>query len=87
MRKKVKDVAPTGDCWCGCGTATKPGMFFVVGHDKVAESALIEIEFGTVAGFLASYGYGADGMNIRAAIAAKRAGDLALWAKAKAPKK
>jgi hypothetical protein len=32
--------------------------FFVSGHDKVAESAVIMAEYGSVADFLAAHGYG-----------------------------
>ncbi|MEI9940514.1 MAG: hypothetical protein WDO69_25140 [Pseudomonadota bacterium] len=50
----------TGECWCGCGAATKPGIFFVQGHDKFAEGAVRELEFGTVVDFLDAHGYGID---------------------------
>src|SRR5882724_7164758 len=47
---KGKRLIPTGDCWCGCGEETKVGSFFRAGHDKKAESLVIEIEFdGSVA--------------------------------------
>jgi hypothetical protein len=54
---------PTGECWCGCGTEVSARSFFVSGHDKTAESAVIEVEFGTVADFLLAHGYGPGGMN------------------------
>ncbi len=39
---------PTGMCWCGCSAETSIGSFFIAGHDKIAESAVIKIEYGSV---------------------------------------
>jgi hypothetical protein len=47
---------PTGECWCGCGTATSIGAFFAPGHDKTAESRVISDFYGTVANFLWAHG-------------------------------
>jgi hypothetical protein len=50
---------PTGACWCGCGNSTNIRAFFVRGHDKIAEAALIAAEYGgSVAHLLRQYGYG-----------------------------
>jgi hypothetical protein len=54
-------LIPTGDCWCGCGQETELGKFFRSGHDKIAEAAVIQIEYGTVAEFLSKHGYGPGG--------------------------
>lgn len=56
-------LLPTGQCWCGCGSPTSRGAFFVTGHDKRAESAVIKAEYGTVPDFLAKHGYGPGGKN------------------------
>ena len=37
-------LLPTGECWCGCGSDTAIGSFFLPGHDKTAESAVISVE-------------------------------------------
>lgn len=52
---------PAGVCWCGCGTDVPSQSFFLQGHDKAAESAVIRAKYGTVADFLAAHGYGPDG--------------------------
>jgi hypothetical protein len=67
-------LLPTGECWCGCEKDTKePGNFFLPGHDKVAESAVINIEYGGVAQFLVRHGYGPGEKNPRMELAAWRA--------------
>lgn len=48
---------PTGECWCGCGAETPIGSFFKAGHDKVAESKVIQVKFGGVPELLVHYGY------------------------------
>lgn len=58
-------LLPTGTCWCGCGEETTRGSFFLTGHDKVAESAVVLVEYGGVAAFLASHGYSPEGKNPR----------------------
>jgi len=54
-----------GDCWCGCEDATTPGNFFSPGHDKVAESAVINLKYGSVAEFLVEHGFGPGGKTPR----------------------
>lgn len=39
-------LLPTGTCWCGCGKETARGSFFVRGHDKIAEAAIIAARYG-----------------------------------------
>lgn len=56
--KKKTDLIPTGECWCGCGESTGIGAFFVPGHDKRAESAIVKVEYGTVPDLLDRHGYG-----------------------------
>ena len=48
---------PTGECWCGCGAETPARSFFVPGHDRRAESTVIQNEYGSVADFLVAHGY------------------------------
>lgn len=64
-RKQSKEarLLPTGECWCGCGTETPVGSFFAAGHDKVAEAAVILLEYGGVAEFLIHHGFGPQGRN------------------------
>jgi hypothetical protein len=63
-RSPPRSMTPaTGDCWCGCGAEAARGSFFKPGHDKVAESAVINIEYGGVAEFLERHGYGPAGKN------------------------
>jgi hypothetical protein len=59
----VTRAVPTGDCWCGCGGDTAIGSFFLPGHDRRAESAVILMEYGGVAEFLREHGYGPGGKN------------------------
>ena len=59
----TKRLLPTGECWCGCGAETAIGSFFLPGHDKTAESAVISVEYGGVPGFLVHHGYGPGGKN------------------------
>ena len=56
-------VEPTGECWCGCGEETAAESFFLPGHDKTAESAVISVEYGGVPEFLLEHGYGPEGRN------------------------
>ena len=58
VRKQVPEVYPTGRCYCGCGAEIPPQSYFVSGHDKRAEGAVIRGEYGSVARFLAAHGYG-----------------------------
>lgn len=52
-------LIPTGTCWCGCGIETGIGSFFAKGHDKVAEAALLAVQYGgAVAQLLHHHGYG-----------------------------
>ncbi len=64
-RDKQGRLLPTGECWCGCGGDTTQGNFFLPGHDKVAESAVINIEYGSVADFLVAHGFKPGGRNPR----------------------
>ena len=69
----TKRLLPTGECWCGCGAETAIGAFFLPGHDKTAESAVISVEYGGVPEFLNRHGYGPDGKNARQEVAQWRA--------------
>jgi hypothetical protein len=59
----VNKLIPTGECWCGCGQGARRGSFFLPGHDKKAESAVILVEYGSVPEFLAKHGYAPGGKN------------------------
>ena len=59
----IQRLLPTGQCWCGCQGETGIGSFFLPGHDKVAESAVISVEYGGVPRFLVQHGYGPGGKN------------------------
>src|SRR6266540_2811186 len=51
-------IIPTGTCWCGCERETALGAFFVQGHDKIAEAAVLDLHFGgSVAQLLQDNGY------------------------------
>lgn len=54
---KIDSPQPTGTCWCDCGGATKPGAFFLQGHDKRAERYLVALGSGPIAKRLALAGY------------------------------
>jgi hypothetical protein len=56
---QTPDVEPTGWCFCGCGSPTKPGKFFVISHDRTAEAAIIRERYGNIAGFVLAHGYSA----------------------------
>ena len=66
-------LLPTGECWCGCGAETAIGSFFLPGHDKTAESAVISVEYGGVPEFLNRHGYGPGGKNAKQEVAEWRA--------------
>ncbi len=62
----LRDREPvTGECWCGCGAETTIGSFFLPGHDKIAESAVISVEYGGVPEFLVQHGYGPGGKSAK----------------------
>ena len=48
---------------------TAIGSFFLPGHDKTAESAVISVEYGGVPEFLNYHGYGPSGKNARQVVA------------------
>ena len=56
-------LIPTGTCWCGCAGEPRIGSFFLSGHDRVAESAVIKVQYGGVPNFLVEHGYGPGGKN------------------------
>jgi hypothetical protein len=45
-------VHPNGSCYCGCGETPARGKFFVVTHDRRAESRVIRERFGDIATFV-----------------------------------
>lgn len=72
----MQRLIPTGTCWCGCGAETTIGAFFLPGHDRVAEAAVVLAEYGGVPQFLEKHGYAPgnpDGQNPREALDRVRA--------------
>jgi len=65
LRDRAGRLLPTGDCWCGCGNETSEGNFWTPGHDKFAEAAVINLEYGSVAELLIEHGFGPGGRNAR----------------------
>jgi hypothetical protein len=66
-RDRQGRLLPTGECWCGCGGEMRErGNFFLPGHDKIAESAVILVKYGSVPEFLVKKGFGPGGRNPRA---------------------
>ncbi len=61
-------LIPTGARWCGWGKETERESFFLAGHDKVAEPAVLLIEYGGVPEFLATHSYAPGGKNPRKAL-------------------
>jgi hypothetical protein len=53
-------MEPTGKCFCGCGQETSRQAYFVVTHDRRAESKVIKAEYGSIAAFVVAHGYGPD---------------------------
>ena len=68
MALKKRRLLPTGYCLCGCRGETKIGSFFLPGHDKFAESAVINIVYGSIPEFLTAHGFGPEGENLREAL-------------------
>ena len=50
------------------GDETKIGSFFLSGHDKFAESAVITMVYGGIPNFLDAHGFGPEGQNLREAL-------------------
>ncbi len=59
----MTELVPTGKCWCGCGEPAGRGAFFLSGHDRRAEAAVVKVEYGTVPDLLIAHGYGPNGKN------------------------
>ena len=58
ITNKPSPAVPNGLCWDDCGGKTKPGSYFLPGHDKRAERYLAAIEGSrTIAERLATAGY------------------------------
>ncbi len=65
MASMKKRTLPNGTCFCGCGGETSLGKFFLPGHDRWAEAALVKNLYGSVVGLLEHHGYGPGGKNLR----------------------
>ena len=64
-RDREGKLLPTGTCWCGCGQGATEGNFWIPGHDRFAESAVIKLRYGSVAELLVEHGFGPGGRNTR----------------------
>ncbi len=60
---------PSQICWCGCGSKTARGSFFLPGHDRAAEAAVIKVVYGGIPQFLLEHGYSPAAKNPRKALA------------------
>lgn len=68
---------PNGQCWCGCGSGAGPGAFFLPGHERAAESAVIRILYGGIPQFLIEHGFGPGGRSaIKELAALSREGSI-----------
>lgn len=70
---------PTGECWYGSGAETLIGSFFLPGHDKAAEAAVISVEYGGAPRFLVQHGYGPEGKNPKQEMAKLRSDGKRGW--------
>ena len=61
--RMTERILPNGKCWCGCGADAQIGKYFLSGHDRAAESAVIKVKYGGVVEFLAAHGYVPGGKN------------------------
>lgn len=57
----MTEQVPTGTCWCGCDEPVGRGAFFVSGHDKRAEAAVVKVVYGSVPDLLAKHDFGPNG--------------------------
>ncbi len=58
----MEQARKTGYCYCGCGDRTR--SYFAQGHDRRAESMLIEMVFGSLAQMIEHYGFGPNETNL-----------------------
>jgi hypothetical protein len=71
MTSEKERLIPNGKCWCGCDQDANIGKFFAQGHDKVAEAALMAVEYeASVPRLLAEHGFG-PGNSVREAAVAR----------------
>ena len=63
---------PTGTCWCGCGSGTAADAFFLPGHERAAEAAVVRIVYGGVPAFLREHDFGPEGRSAIRELAALR---------------
>jgi hypothetical protein len=67
---------PGGRCWCGCGNEPKEGTFFLPGHDRAAEAAVVQLVYGGIPQFLAAHGFGPDARSAIKELAELRRSEL-----------
>jgi len=66
---------PGGRCWCGCGSEPKGDAFFLPGHDRAAEAAVVALVYGGIPKFLAAHGFGPDARSAIRELAERRRND------------
>ena len=67
---------PQGKCWCGCGNEPKAEAFFLPGHDRAAEAAVVTLVYGSIPKFLSEHGFGPDARSAIKELAEKRRNEL-----------
>ncbi|MGE0597931.1 MAG: hypothetical protein AB7J35_12310 [Dehalococcoidia bacterium] len=72
----TEELQPGGQCWCGCGSGTKPGAFFLPGHDRAAEAAVVTLLYGGIPQFLKAHGFGPDARSAIKELSALRRSEL-----------
>lgn len=71
----TNEPSPAKTCWCGCGSEPKGGAFFLPGHERAAEGAVVTLVYGSVPKFLAEHGFGPDARSAIKELAEKRRND------------
>lgn len=69
------EPTPAGTCFCGCGSGTAPDKFFLPGHDRAAEAAVVRLVYGGIPEFLAAHGFGPEGRSAIRELAELRRGE------------
>ena len=70
-----EELEPNGTCWCGCGSGAAPGAFFLPGHERAAEGAVVRLVYGGVPQFLMAHGFGPGGRSAIKELAALQRGE------------
>jgi|SoiMethySBSTD1v2_1073268.scaffolds.fasta_scaffold1091320_2 hypothetical protein len=76
MIAAMDNPQPTGHCWCGCGNEPKSEAFFLPGHDRAAEAAVVTLIYGSIPKFLAEHGFGPEARSAIKELAELRRSEL-----------